>query len=61
MGDILLALGEAAHLIGRFDTNLVAIVALSLKVSLAAVTIATVIGLPVGAVIGVTRFPGRPT
>ena len=61
MGDILLALGEAARLIGRFDANLVAIVALSLEVSLAAVVIATVIGLPVGAVIGVTRFPGRPT
>ena len=61
MGDILLALGEAAHLIGRFDANLMAIVALSLEVSLAAVAIATLIGLPVGAVIGVTRFPGRPT
>lgn len=59
MGDILLALSEAARLIGRFDANLVAIVALSLEVSLAAVVIATVIGLPVGAVIGVTRFPGR--
>ncbi|OGA45988.1 MAG: ABC transporter permease [Betaproteobacteria bacterium RIFCSPLOWO2_12_FULL_62_58] len=61
MGDILLALSEAARLIGRFDANLVAIVALSLEVSLAAVVIATVVGLPVGAVIGVTRFRGRQT
>ena len=61
MGDILLALSEAARLIGRFDANLVAIVALSLEVSLAAVVIATVVSLPVGAVIGVTRFRGRQT
>jgi tungstate transport system permease protein len=36
-------------------------VALSLQVSLAAVAIAGVIGLPLGALIAVSRFPGRRT
>ncbi|OGA49930.1 MAG: ABC transporter permease [Betaproteobacteria bacterium RIFCSPLOWO2_12_FULL_62_13] len=61
MGEILRALGEAARLIAQLDPNLVSIVALSLEVSLAAVVIATIVGLPVGAVIGVARFPGRQT
>ncbi len=61
MNEILRALGEAARLIGQFDPNLVAIVALSLEVSLAAVVIATIVGLPIGAVIAVVRFPGRQT
>ena len=42
-----------------FNQELVAIVALSLQVSLSAVAISTVIGLPIGAVIAVARFPGR--
>lgn len=56
---MLLAFGEAARLIAGLDRELVAIVALSLQVSLSAVVIATVIGLPIGAVIAVGRFPGR--
>lgn len=59
MGDLALALGEAARLIAGLDPNLVAIVALSLEVSLSAVAIATVIGLPLGALVAVGRFPGR--
>lgn len=56
---MLLAFGEAARLIAGLDRELVAIVALSLQVSLSAVAISTVIGLPIGAVIAVGRFPGR--
>ena len=41
------------------DLRLWQIVALSLGVSLSAVTIATVLGLPLGAAIAVGRFPGR--
>jgi tungstate transport system permease protein len=52
------ALG-AIHLITDFDTKLVGIVALSLKVSLIAVAIASVFGLAVGAWLAVTRFAGR--
>ena len=42
-----------------FDPQLWQIVALSLAVSLSAVAIATVLGLPLGAALAVTRFPGR--
>ena len=41
------------------DPRLWQIVALSLAVSLSAVAIATVIGMPLGAAIAVGRFPGR--
>ena len=53
------AFTEAWKLLGGLDSNLLAIVALSLQVSLTAVAIATVIGLPLGALIAVERFPGR--
>ena len=56
---MLLAFSEAARLIAGFDSELVAIVVLSLEVSLSAVVIATAIGLPIGAMIAVGRFPGR--
>ena len=55
----MLALGEALRLVGRLDPELVAIVALSLKVSLSAVALAAAAGLPLGAAIAVGRFPGR--
>lgn len=41
------------------DPRLLQIIGLSLQVSLSAVAIATAIGLPIGAVIALTRFPGR--
>jgi tungstate transport system permease protein len=41
------------------DARLWHIVALSLEVSLSAVVLATVLGLPLGAAIAVGRFPGR--
>ncbi len=41
------------------DVRLWEVVALSLEVSLAAVLLATAIGLPLGAAVGVARFPGR--
>src|SRR6202162_1863042 len=41
------------------DAALVEIVLLSLKVSLSAVVLATLFGLPLGAAIAVGRFPGR--
>ena len=42
-----------------FDPKLVEIVLLSVRVSLTAVVIAGIIGLPLGAAIAVGRFPGR--
>lgn len=59
MSEILSAGAEAARMIGTLDAELTAIVLLSLQVSLSAVAIATVVGLPIGALIGVGRFPGR--
>ncbi len=50
---------QAMHLIGSGDANLIGIVLLSLKVSLTAVVIACLVGLPLGATIAVGRFPGR--
>jgi tungstate transport system permease protein len=59
MYDILAALGEAGRLITGFDSKLLEIVLLSLRVSLTAVFFAALIGLPLGAAIAVGRFPGR--
>jgi tungstate transport system permease protein len=59
MGEITAALGEAGRLIAGFDATLMEIVFLSLRVSLTAVVIASVLGLPLGAAIAVGRFPGR--
>lgn len=53
------AFSSAWHLIARFDAELVQVVGLSLQVSLSAVIIATLIGLPLGAAIAVERFAGR--
>ncbi len=50
---------SALHLVLTGDPTLVAIVRLSLAVSLSAVILAAVIGVPFGALIALTRFPGR--
>lgn len=49
----------AFDLIASGDPTLVEIVLLSLRVSLTAVVAACLVGLPIGAAIAVTRFPGR--
>ena len=59
MNDLGDAFGTAWRLIVGFDAELAQIVGLSLQVSLTAVVIATLIGLPLGAAIAVERFPGR--
>lgn len=50
---------NAWHLIASGDATLFAIVRLSLAVSLMAVTFAMIVGLPLGAALALTRFPGR--
>jgi tungstate transport system permease protein len=55
------ALSTAFELLTRLDSKLVEIVSLSLGVSLSAVAVATLLGLPLGAAIAVGRFPGRQT
>ena len=59
MSEITQAFGAAGAMIFSFDPKLIEIVLLSLRVSLTAVAIAGVIGLPLGAAIAVNRFTGR--
>src|SRR5688572_10247829 len=59
MNEITSAFSAAGTLIAGFDAQLVQIVGLSLRVSLTAVLIACVLGLPLGAAIAVNRFTGR--
>ena len=59
MSDLALSFRVALELIIGLDADLVEIVLLSLRVTLTALFFATVVGLPLGAVIGVFRFPGR--
>lgn len=54
-------LDAALALLGSADVKLLEVVALSLKVSLTAVLIASLVGLPLGALIAVGRFRGRGT
>jgi len=59
VNDFLGALAAAWQLVLSGDPILVGIVSLSLSVSLTAVLLASVIGLPLGAALAVLRFPGR--
>ena len=53
------ALGVALGLVVALDPELVRIVGLSLGVSLAAISFAALLGLPLGALVALARFPGR--
>jgi tungstate transport system permease protein len=59
MQSILDSLSGAVALIVSGDATLAAIVMLSLTVSLSAVLLASLIGIPLGASLAVARFPGR--
>jgi tungstate transport system permease protein len=59
MDDFGAAFSKAVRLIVSLDSDLVEIIGLSLMVSLSAVGLASVIGLPLGAAVAVWRFPGR--
>jgi tungstate transport system permease protein len=61
MREIFASLGLALGLIGGADPTLATIVSLSLELSLAAAIAGAAIGLPLGALIAVGRFPGRRT
>lgn len=51
--------GTALKLIGGGDPELLGIIALSLRVTLTAVLTACALGLPLGALLALARFPGR--
>lgn len=56
---MLATLAESFRLLTHLDPEVLAIVWLSFKVSLGATALGSVIGLPLGAWIAVSRFPGR--
>ncbi|MFC3026456.1 ABC transporter permease [Roseomonas sp. CGMCC 1.13459] len=59
MNDLHSAFGQALGLVADGDATLGNIVLLSLRVSLTAVALAALVGLPLGALLAVARFPGR--
>ena len=59
MHDFAQAFSIAFAMVATFDADLIEIVRLSLLVSLTAVFIATVVGLPVGALLATRHFPTR--
>jgi|SRR5215468_117243 len=59
MTEFVQAFVTAITLIGRFDSEIMGIVALSLRVSLSASIIAMVIGAPLAGVLAIARFWGR--
>ena len=58
MGDTLL---QALSLLTQLDPAIMSIVGLSLQVSLSALVIGSLIGMPFGALLAVAQFPGRTT
>jgi len=61
MSSLTQAAAQALQLVAGADPKLTHIVLLSLRVSLTAVGVSCGVGLPVGAAIAVSRFPGRHT
>jgi tungstate transport system permease protein len=57
MSSILEGFSQALTLILHLDTELLGIILLSIKVSGTALLIATIIGLPIGALLGLKKFP----
>ena len=59
MQEFISAIAEAIRLVATLDADLFEIVGLSMRVSLTAVGVACLIGLPVGASLAIAQFPGR--
>mgnify|MGYP001163337587 FL=1 len=54
------ALREALVLLRHFEGDVADIALLSLRVSLSAVALGAALGLPLGALVAIARFPGKP-
>ena len=61
MNDIGQAIWLALGLVGSLDADLLEIIGLSLRVSITALILSCAIGLPLGALLAITRFRGRNT
>jgi tungstate transport system permease protein len=53
------AFNEAIQLLETLDTDLISIVFVSLQVSITALVIGCLIGMPLGALVAIKKFPGR--
>ncbi|MBX9932173.1 MAG: ABC transporter permease [Methylobacterium sp.] len=56
---MLQTVSEALTLLGTLDQDVVAIAALSLRVSASAVLVAALVGIPLGALVALAEWPGR--
>ncbi|MEW5961076.1 MAG: ABC transporter permease [Chloroflexota bacterium] len=59
MKDILQGVVQAFQLIFSFDPNLYEVIGLSLYVAGVSLFFSTLVGIPIGAFLGLSRFPGR--
>lgn len=59
MEDLWRGLNAAVHLLASGDREVWGVVLLSLRVSLSATVVSLLLGVPVGAILALTRFPGR--
>jgi tungstate transport system permease protein len=59
MNEFSSAIGAALSMVATLDADLIEIVLLSLQISLSAVAIASIVALPLGALIALQNFPGR--
>jgi tungstate transport system permease protein len=59
MSDLTQGFIQAFQLIFSFDANLYSVIALSLYVAGISLFFSTLVGIPIGAFLGLTRFPGR--
>jgi tungstate transport system permease protein len=59
LGELAAAFGTAVALVAGLDPELIDIVLLSLRVSLTAVFLAALVGMPLGVAVAAFRFPGR--
>lgn len=59
MNDLFQGFIQAFELIFSFDANLYEIISLSLYVAGVSLFFSTLVGIPIGAFLGLTRFPGR--
>ena len=53
------AFSDAFSLLETMDANLIGIVIISLQVSITALFIGCILGMPLGALIAIKNFPGR--
>jgi tungstate transport system permease protein len=54
------AFGEALRMLVSLDSELYGVIGLSLRVTLTALVLAALVGIPLGVILALKKFPGRP-